>query len=200
MDGPPLGDDGFNMGGQAFGDPNTMMSEQIKHQMIFNIIQNRKGEKILSIQGFNPNEQEDRLQEYGEEYESKEGDEDDQVLFINLNKLAANRNNVNVGDSVMPENIHTGQASLNKLGQDNVHEYLTENPYTKVLDQFPNRLAKEEIPNVIVSDEIGSGSHARVYRGEFLDTPVAIKVYKNQNPLSLNAFISELEAYYLKAS
>tara|TARA_B110000285_G_scaffold148827_1_gene166118 strand:- start:841 stop:1128 length:288 start_codon:yes stop_codon:yes gene_type:complete len=95
----------------------------------------------------------------------------------------------------MPENIHTDQA-----GQDNVHEYLTENPYTKVLDQFPNRLAKEEVPNVIVSDEIGSGSHARVYRGEFLDTPVAIKVYKNQNPLSLNAFISELEAYYLKPS
>ena len=95
----------------------------------------------------------------------------------------------------MPNNIHTDQAGL-----DNVHEYLTENPYTKVLDQFPNRLAKEEIPNVIISDEIGSGSHARVYKGEFLDTPVAIKVYKNQNPLSLNAFISELEAYYSKPS
>jgi len=32
MDGPPLGDDGFNMGVQdnnfkAFGDPNTMISE-----------------------------------------------------------------------------------------------------------------------------------------------------------------------------
>lgn len=50
------------------------------------------------------------------------------------------------------------------------------------------------------SKEIGSGAHAKVYQGEYLDTPVAIKVYENQNPLSLNAFISELEAFYRKPS
>lgn len=79
-------------------------------------------------------------------------------------------------------------------------DYLTENPYTKVLDQFPNKLSKEDAQNVTTSKEIGSGAHAKVYLGEYLDTPVAIKVYENHNPLSLNAFISELEAFYRKPS
>ena len=49
-------------------------------------------------------------------------------------------------------------------------------------------------------DEIGKGSHAVVYAGEFQDTPVAIKVYTNSEPQSLNAFLCEVESFYHKPS
>lgn len=68
-----------------------MFSEKPKHQMVFDVIFNRKGEKVLTIQGFNP-EQDSGLSAYGEEQDSQE-EQEDQILFINLNKLALNKNN-----------------------------------------------------------------------------------------------------------
>ena len=46
--------------------------------------------------------------------------------------------------------------------------------------------------------EIGNGAHAKVHEGTYLGMSVAIKVYENTNPLSLNAFNTELEAFYQK--
>ena len=47
-----------------------------------------------------------------------------------------------------------------------------------------------------IQDSLGQGSHARVYRADYLCSSVAIKIYDNHDKASLNAFIGELEAYY----
>lgn len=187
MDGPFDEATGYQ---QILGDPKSIFSEKAKHQMVFDVIFNRKGEKVLTIQGFNP-DNDSGLSAYGEEHDSKE-EEEDQILFINLNKLASNKTNFNIEDQDAPN-------ELQEINNEEKVDYLTQNPYTKVLDQFPNRLEKEEIKNVVTLKEIGSGAHAKVYMGEYLDTPVALKVYENSNPTSLNAFVGELEAYYRKA-
>ena len=49
---------------------------------------------------------------------------------------------------------------------------------------------------VQLQDGLGEGSHARVFKGDYLCTTVAIKVYDTNEKASLNAFIGELEAYY----
>ena len=55
-----------------------MFSEKVKHQMVFDVIFNRKGEKVLTIQGFNPNDKEGcGLSAYGEENDSKENEEEE---------------------------------------------------------------------------------------------------------------------------
>jgi predicted Ser/Thr protein kinase len=76
------------------------------------------------------------------------------------------------------------------------NEYLTQNPYSKGLEKFPLRLLGDDILEVKILNEIGKGAHAIVYHGEYQDTPVAIKVYKNSEPDSLNAFLSEIESFY----
>lgn len=48
--------------------------------MQFNVILNRKGEKILTIHGFNEGNEND----YGQEDDEKN---DDKTLFLNLNRL-----------------------------------------------------------------------------------------------------------------
>ena len=73
--------------------------------MQFNIIKNRKGEKILSIKGY-------KNDEYGEEA--------DDTVFVNLNKLLKDGNN------------HEDQIV-----------YQTHNPYTRHLDNFKLKLDLE---------------------------------------------------------
>lgn len=93
-----------------------MFSEKVKHQMVFDVIFNRKGEKVLTIQGFNPNEKEGcGLSAYGEENDSKDNeDEEDQILFINLNKLANNKNNFNMEDKDAPNDFQNRQSLQDK--------------------------------------------------------------------------------------
>lgn len=62
--------------------------------MQFKVIENRKGDKVLSISGFKRIEQ-DAFEGYGSENDDKNQDqdqsnqkeEDDNILFINLNRL-----------------------------------------------------------------------------------------------------------------
>lgn len=51
--------------------------------MQFNVIYNRKGEKILKIHGFN---EKNGLEAYGQETDDHE-EEEDKTLFVNLNRL-----------------------------------------------------------------------------------------------------------------
>ena len=44
-----------------------------------------------------------------------------------------------------------------------------------------------------IQDSLGQGSHARVYRADYLCSSVAIKIYDNHDEASLSAFIGELE-------
>ena len=47
---------------------------------------------------------------------------------------------------------------------------------------------------------LGSGSHAKVYAGEFNLTPVAVKVFDNKVPQNLNAFLNELESHTIPSA
>lgn len=49
---------------------------------------------------------------------------------------------------------------------------------------------------VQILGSLGEGSHARVFKGDYLGTDVAVKVFSMTDKASINAFIGELEAYY----
>jgi hypothetical protein len=100
------------------------------------------------------------------------GDEED-TIFVNLDKLTKNK-------------------------KEDPNLFQTQNPITGSLSQFWLKLTYDQQQTVKISNSIGCGSHASVFVGEYLDMPVAIKVYENETPLSLNAFVSEIESYSKK--
>jgi hypothetical protein len=64
------------------------LNKNVQHKMQFNVVINRKGEKVLSINGFKSFEN-DGLEGYGSEddEDKNQKEEDDNTLFINLNRL-----------------------------------------------------------------------------------------------------------------
>ena len=43
--------------------------------------------------------------------------------------------------------------------------------------------------------KIGSGAYATVFRGMYLGTEVAIKRFKNRDPMSFKSFLTEIDVY-----
>ena len=169
--------------------------------MQFNVILNRKGEKVLTINGFKPKDS-DNLEGYGSENDSNNAkEEEDNTLFINLNKVLEKQNNSNsmlLNDVSQITRKHDQEDLLNSSHHGN--DFLTQNPVTRVIESFPNKLNAQMAAQVEVADEIGSGAHAKVYQASYLLSPVALKIYNNTNPLSLNAFNTELEAYFIRSA
>lgn len=64
------------------------------HGMKFKVIKNRKGESILTIEGFQNEEDLQRraLAKYGSEND-EDSDDDDKTLFINLNRVIKDQEN-----------------------------------------------------------------------------------------------------------
>ena len=137
---------------------------------------------MLTVEGFKAND----LEGYGSEEEG-----DHQTLFINLNRLAS---------SEQEFEHQTNRDDLTSIPVAVGNDFMTVNPYTKVLDEFPNKLDARDLGQVQVEELIGSGAHAKVFQGTFIGTPVAIKEYDCTSPVSLNAFESELEAFCMKPS
>lgn len=124
--------------------------------MQFNVILNRKGEKILTINGYNETNNPNDGYEL-EDFDNKE----DKTLFVNLKRLVDNQND----DQQTPD------------GDQRFEEYLTSNPYTRGIETFALRLSVAEQSKVLKRELIGSGAHASVYYAEYKSMPVALKEY-----------------------
>lgn len=68
----------------------------VEHSMVFNVIMNRKQEKVLMIEGFDKNAQ--AIDGYGSEDSGDNGD--NLTLFINLNKLFQNKTSHVLDDEI----------------------------------------------------------------------------------------------------
>jgi hypothetical protein len=44
-----------------------------------------------------------------------------------------------------------------------IHQFMTSNPVTKVINSFPNKLTPELISQVEIGKIVASGAHAKVY-------------------------------------
>lgn len=156
--------------------------------MQFNVIVNRKGEKVLKINGFK--RRNDALEGYGDEADDR-NQEEENTLFINLNRLfdqqeqsALQQQTDDIINSSIIEDPHR------------INEFMTQNPVTKAINMFPGKIKPELIAQIEMGAKIAAGAHANVFRAEYLQTPVAIKVYDHSKPINLHAFNAELEAYY----
>lgn len=135
--------------------------EKKDHGMTFNIILNRKGEKVLTVHGFKQGG--DQLEGYGSE--NDENHEDDNTLFINLNKLIENQATQGEVPGIQSE----VRAS----------DFLTSNPVTRILENYPYKLGPQQVQAIEIGDEIAAGAHAKVHRASYMLCPVALKIYKN---------------------
>lgn len=164
------------------------LKTSVGHQMQFNVIVNRKGEKVLSILGFKESAA-DGLEGYGSEEDKSNKDDEETTLYVNLHKLFNQQKDQNPNE-ILNSSLINDERRLN--------DYVTSNPVTKMIEKFPNKLTPQLVQQVEMSEEIGSGAHARVHLAHYIMAPMALKVYDNSNPVALNAFNSELEAYCVR--
>jgi len=161
-------------GGSKFLDFEYMSKQGIKFEdtsdqnLGFDLIVNKAGDRVLAIQN--------------------QSQEDD-MIFINLTKL--------IDQPAQPKRISNGQ--LFDASEDEIKERLRKQSvnqeFVKLesLNKFPLIIEDEDIPSM--TNLIAKGAHAAVYQGEYFGTPVAVKEYNSREGKSLNAFISELNAY-----